>query len=142
MPKYLVGNSESPFEEQDFCLVTADNKGDAERQYLSAKAIHDEMFLEYVQSRSVNNSFAEKFWFQTEEEERRLFSDGDVIVSGDEFKRRVRRFFADDPAYGELYLKHWYDDDQQFPDEMLAVILQHTSWIHIAVVALDAVEEV
>ena len=69
MPKYLVCFSESPFEEQEFKVVNASNESEAIDKYIKVVAVTDNNFLTYVYDKSVNTSFAENFWMQTEEEE-------------------------------------------------------------------------
>lgn len=125
---------DSNFAERDFCLVSAEDAEEAIYRYVKEISSKEAIFIEFVYDRSINMSFAEEFWLQTDEEQS-AFTDneGDVLAGEEDFKRRVREFFADHHEYADLYLSHWYSEvensDIEFPEKMLEYIYFNTSWV-------------
>ena len=147
MPKYLVCFSQSSFEEQEFKVVDASSERDAIAKYIRVFAITDNDFLEYVYDKSVNASFAENFWMQTENEDIIFHETAQVIIEDEEFKKRIRTFFRSHIDYAELYIKHYYSDQDTsrvdpFPAEMLVYMYVHSDHSKITAVKLDDIEEI
>ena len=146
MSKYLVCFSQSPFEDREFKIVTASSENEAVAKYIKVFAVTDNNFLEYVYDKSVNTSFAENFWMQTEDEEIVFHETGEIVIDDEEFKRRVRSFFGQYRIYAERYLDHYFSEQgssktHPFPEEMLIYIWVNTNFSSVTAVALDQLEE-
>lgn len=147
MPKYLVCFSESPFEEQEFKIVNASGESEAIDNYIKVFAITDNDFLTYVYDKSVNASFAENFWMRTEDEDVKFHETAQIIIEDEEFKKRVRAFFSSHPDYAELYIDHYYSDEDSpridlFPQEMLVYMCVNSDYGHVTAVELDDIGEI
>src|SRR5687768_16907554 len=124
MPTYLVGLSDSEVQEQDFKRIEASSENEAIDKFIQTFAIADDLFVEYVYSRSVNMSFAESFWLQTEDEDTLFSKTGRIVIDAEEFKKRVRAFFGRHRDYAERYIAYYFDAEDRpksgpFPQEML-----------------------
>ena len=142
MPKYLICFSESPFEEREFKIVNAASENEAIDKYIKVMAITDNDFLAYVYDKSVNTSFAENFWMQTEEEALIFHETARIIIGDEEFKKRIRTFFSKHRDYAELYINHYYSNKDspridQFPEEMLVCIYVNSGHSQVTAVKLD-----
>src|SRR5687767_10848808 len=113
MPKYLVCFSQGPLEEREFKIVNAASENEAIDKYIKVIAVRDNHFLAYVYDKSVNTSFAENFWMQTEEEDLIFHETAQGIIGDEEFKKRVRAFFGRHRDYAELYIDHYYRDQDK-----------------------------
>ena len=147
MPKYLVCFSKSPFEEQEFKIVNASSESEAIDKYIKVFAVTDNDFLNYVYDKSVNTSFAENFWMQTEDEDIIFHETAQIIIEDEEFKKRVRAFFRRHRDYAELYIDHYYSDKDslridQFPEEMLVYIYVNSGHSQVTAVKLDDIGEI
>ena len=147
MPKYLVCFSKSPFEDQEFKIVNAPSESEAIDKYIKVFAVTDNDFLEYVYDKSVNTSFAENFWMQTEEEEVVFHETAQIIIGDEEFEKRVRAFFSRHLDYAELYIKHYYSDEDRsrvepFPEEMLVYMYVNSDHGDVTAIKLDEIGEI
>ena len=147
MPKYLVCFSQSPFEERECKIVNASSENEAIAKYIKVFAVIDNDFLKYVYEKSVNTSFAENFWMQTENENIIFHETAQVIIGDEEFNKRVRAFFGSHRDYAELYIDHYYSDQDTpridpFPEEMLVYIYVHSGHSQITAVKLDDIGEI
>jgi hypothetical protein len=146
MPKYLVGFSESQFQEQEFKIINASSESEAVATFIKVFAITDDVFLEDVYDRSINASFAERFWLQTEDEEIVFHETGEIVIDDEEFKRRVRSFFGQYRIYAERYLDHYFSEQgssktHPFPEEMLIYIWANSDFSNVTAIKLDQIEE-
>ena len=142
MPTYLVGFSESEAQEQDFKRIEASSENEAIDTFIQAFAIADDLFVEYVYSRSVNLSFAEHFWMQTEGEATLFEKTGRIGIDDEEFKKRVRAFFGRHHDYAERYMAYYFDAEDRpktgpFPQEMLVYIWVNSDFSNVTAVELD-----
>jgi len=147
MPKYLVCFSQSPFEEQEFKIINASSENEAIDKYIKVFAVTDNDFLEYVYDKSVSTSFAENFWMQTEEENIIFHETAQITIGDGEFNKRVRAFFSSHRDYAELYIDHYYSDQDspgigQFPEEMLVYIFVNSNHSQVTAVKLDDIGEI
>ena len=147
MPKYLVCFSESPFEEQEFKIVNASSKSEAIDKFIKVFAVTDDDFLEHVYDRAVNASFAERFWVQTQNEDIIFHETAQLIIGDEEFKKRVRAFFGRHCGYAELYIDHYFSEEDspridRFPEEMLIYILVNSDYSDVTAVKLDDIGEI
>lgn len=146
MPTYLVGFSESQFQEQEFKIINASSESEALATFIKVFAITDDTFLEDVYDRSVNASFAERFWLQTDDEEIVFHETGETVIDDEEFKRRVRSFFGQYRIYAERYLDHYFSEQgssktHPFPEEMLIYIWTSSDFSSVTAIKLDQIEE-
>lgn len=144
--QYLVGNCDRSLEERDFFLVNASNGEEAIYRYVKLTGTKKDLFDTFAYERNVSLSFAEDFWFQTEEESAAYYQ-GVILVSDDSFQERVREFFADHHEYADLYLQHWYSEEEDtgivFPQKMLDYMLFNSSWIDgITAIPLHEIVEI
>ena len=147
MSKYLVCFSQSPFEEQEFKIVNASSENEAIAKYVKVFSVTDNDFLEYVYDKSVNTSFAENFWMQTEDEKIIFHKTAKLIIGDEEFKKRIMAFFNSHRDYAELYIDHYYSDKDSpgidpFPEEMLTYIYVKSGHSQVTAVKLDDIEEI
>lgn len=116
--QYLVFQSDDT--DPDRMLITnAATPEGAKQNYAYKMGIKEQWFQEDVYTRSVNMSFAERFYLQSQEELDRFSVDGTILIDQAEFERRVRRLFASRPPWARLYLSMW--NDQETPQDMLHV---------------------
>ena len=146
MPTYLVGFSESESQEQDFKMIEASSENEAIDTFIQTFAIAEDIFVEYVYSRSVNMSFAENFWMQTESEETLFDKTGRIAIDNEEFKQRVRVFFGRHCDYAERYIAYYFNAEDcpntgPFPQEMLIYMWVHSDFSRVTAVELDDFEE-
>ena len=145
MPTYRVGFSESEAQEQDFKMIEASSANEAIDTFIQTFAIAEDLFVEYVYSRSVNMSFAENFWLQTEGEETLFNKTGRIVIDDEEFKNRVRAFFGRHRDYAERYIAYYFDAEDRaksghFPQEMLIYMWVHSDFSGVTAVELDDFE--
>lgn len=145
MPTYLVGFSESEAQEQDFKMIEASSENEAIDTFIQTFAIAEDIFVEYVYSRSVNMSFAENFWLQTEGEETLFNKTGRIVIDDEEFKKRVRAFFGGHRDYAERYIAYYFNAEDcpntgPFPQEMLIYMWVHSDFSGVTAVELDDFE--
>ncbi len=145
MPTYLVGFSESEAQEQDFKMIEASSENEAIDTFIQTFAIAEDLFVEYVYSRSVNMSFAEQFWLQTEGEDTLFNKTGRIVVDDEEFKKRVRAFFGRHRDYAERYIAYYFDAEDcpntgPFPQEMLIYMWVYSDFSGVTAVELDDFE--
>lgn len=134
MPTFIVGGTDSEFSQQDFVIIRAASKQDALNLYAHEIGIQDQTYLEFIYEKTVNMSFAEQFWLETDEEKRRFDSGGDVVATDEVFRERVKAFFRDHPEWGEIYLDAYFGGSpdepmSDFPGDMLLFIFSET-WIN------------
>ena len=147
MPKYLVSFSESSFEAQEFKIVNALDESEAIDKFIKAFAVTDNDFLQDVYDKSVNASFAERFWVQTQNEDIIFHETAQIIIGDEEFKKRVRAFFGRHRGYAELYIDHYFSEEDspridRFPEEMLIYILVNSDYSDVTAVKLDDIGEI
>jgi hypothetical protein len=145
MPTYRVGFSESEAQEQDFKMIEASSANEAIDTFIQTFAIAEDLFVEYVYSRSVNMSFAENFWVQTEGEETLFHKTGRIVIDDEEFKKRVRAFFGGHRDYAERYIAYYFDAEDRpntgsFPQEMLIYMWVKSDFSGVTAVELDDFE--
>ena len=142
--KYLVGDSEFNFKEQEFKIVNALSQCEAIGKYVRQAEIKDKGFLEYVCERAFNMSFAEYFWLQGGAEVDLFKRTGKVKIDKEEFGRRVRRFFGKHQDFANLYLDFYWNDNSKviFPDEMLAYIWIESNYGSLTAIPLSNIEEI
>ena len=145
MPTYLVGFSESEAQEQDFKMIEASSENEAIDTFIQTFAIAEDIFVEYVYGRSVNMSFAENFWMQTESEETLFDKTGRIAIDNEEFKQRVRAFFGRHCDYAERYIAYYFDAEDcpntgHFPQEMLIYMWVHSDFSGVTAVELGDFE--
>ena len=116
--KYLVGVRDGMFSDRDYAIVTAPGPDEAIEQFGRLVAMRDEWFPAVI-----NADFPEIFWFVTTEEHDAFVQGGTVLASRELFDSRVRKSFGSHQDYADLYLQHyWGDQDQVFPPDMLLCI--------------------
>lgn len=126
LQQFLVEVAEDANVRRTFASVTATNERSALEIFLRTYASTDTAFLAYLYRTSINLSFAEYFWIETDEDMEQ-FEQGTLEVSDELFAARVNRFFGARRDYADLYLTYYLNatDDTappSFPPEMLAYI--------------------
>lgn len=93
-------------------LFVAEAKTESEAYKKVAKASFrsDKIFISHMSGRTVNMSFAERFWLQTKEEKRVFYGSGEIIIDEQEFINRVKSYFSLYPKAGDEYLSYWFLD--------------------------------
>lgn len=147
--KYLVGMKNREFEERDFKIVSAQSEEDAIVKFLHNRLEDEPHFKEYLYDKSVNMSFAERFWLQSREEQERFSrNEGQLSINEDDFEKRARQFFAERTDFANLYLNFYYSDDEvppaggEFPTEMLVYIWLKNGNENILVIPIEDIPEI
>lgn len=129
---YLVELPERSDDSRARARITAANKTAAILAFLSTYAPADELFAAYAHRTSMNLSFAEHFWIQSDDEAI-LFDEGLLRLSDTEMATRVMSFFGARTDFADVYLTHYFSDDDPaprrgFPAEMLAYIWLYSGY--------------
>ena len=154
--KYLVGCSDVEFGEQDFAIIEASTESEATLAFVRQIATHESGFQENVYERSVNMSFAERFWLETWPENETFMNSGEITATEDDFRQRVQAFFAPHNDYAELCLTHYFHPDRfadplpgavqfaepPFPEDMLLFIWLNYDYCRLTTMALSEVQEI
>ena len=146
MPKYLVGFSDSEYQEQDSKMIDALSENEAIDKFIKVFAIAEDIFVEYVYSKSINCSIAEQFWLQTEDENTLFNKTGQIVIDDEEFKKRVRAFFGRHRDYADLYIDYYFSAEDRpktghFPEEMLIYMWVNCDFGHVTAVELKDFKE-
>lgn len=93
MDKYLIGHACSELFD-DVYIIKASNAEEACR--LAAKKLFkkDELFIEHLRECTINMSFAEKFWLQTDKDQEYFCNHHKVLIDFNEFEKRVKNYFG------------------------------------------------
>lgn len=124
---YLVELPERSDDERAQARITAPNRTAAMLAFLASYAPDDEVFVTYAHCTSINLSFAEHFWIQTDHESD-LYDQGLLQLSDTELTTRVQTFFGPRQDFADVYLTHYFNDEdgappqRSFPPDMLAYI--------------------
>ena len=89
-------------------LIQAIDKNDAHNIIAKNAIIYDEEFLNYVNSKSLDD-FAGMFYFQTEKEKNAYKFKSKIICSHDEVLRRIYVFF-NDTDFAFEYINYFFQD--------------------------------
>ena len=104
MEKYLVTPAGDSITDPGTKLVIAPNQASAIEAYLLQVYVHDQLFRDFVLEHSANVSFAERFFLQTELEEKRFLKDGTIGTEDEIVYSRVRNYFSDRPDLGAWFV--------------------------------------
>ncbi len=102
----------------EFFIVEASS---SEQAYTKAAEVfykEDEIFLDHMACRTVNMSFAEKFFIQTDEKTSVFNTEGKIIIDNDEFISRVKSYFGSHIKAAEEYLSYWFLDADESDTEI------------------------
>lgn len=130
---FLVELTDVLDDDSVFARVVAPDATTAITTFLHTFAPTDPAFLSYVYSTTINLSFAERFWIQTDDEDD-LFEQGLLQQSDEVIIERVQQFFGAHHDYADLYLTYYFNADSGevprlgFPPEMLTYIWQYTMY--------------
>jgi hypothetical protein len=146
MSKYLVGFSDSEFQEQDSKMIDASSENEAIHKFIKVFAIAEDIFVEYVYSKSINCSIAEQFWLQTKDENTLYNKSGQIVIDDEEFKKRVRAFFGRNHDYADLYIDYYFSAEDRpktgrFPEEMLIYMWVNSNFGDVTAVELEDFKE-
>jgi len=109
MGKYLILQSYD-FSKEHCWIVEAPTKKKALQIFSKFYCKKDELFLESLADRCVNMSFAEKFWIQTQEEEKHFSRTGEILIDRKEFAIRVKKYFSKNPEFAQEYLNFYFSE--------------------------------
>lgn len=123
LQQFLVEVAADANDHRTFASVTATDERSALETFLRTYAPTDRAFLDYLYRTSINLSFAEYFWIETDQDMKQ-FEQGTLDVSDELFAERVNHFFGAHRDYADLYLTYYLNDAERpsFPPEMLAYI--------------------
>ena len=146
MSKYLVGFSDSEFQEQDSKMIDASSENEAIHKFIKVFAIAEDIFVEYVYSKSINCSIAEQFWLQTKDENTLYNKSGQIVIDDEEFKKRVKAFFGRNHDYADLYIDYYFSAEDRpktgrFPEEMLIYMWVNSNFGDVTAVELEDFKE-
>lgn len=121
--------------------IAAPDAATAITSFLRTFAPTDDAFLDYVAATSINLSFAEHFWIQSDADDA-LFEQGRLQLSDELFAERVQQFFGPHQDYADLYLTYYFNADAaasppSFPADMLAYIWQGTKYGEVRAIPVD-----
>ena len=123
-------------------MIDAVNEKEAIDTFIKAFAITEDIFVEYVYTRSVNGSIAEQFWLQTKDENTLFNKRGRIVIDEEEFKQRVRAFFGRHRDYADLYIDYYLSAEERpksgsFPEAMLVYMWVNCDFGEVTAVELD-----
>ena len=127
-------------------MIDALSENEAIDKFINVFAITEDIFVEYVHSKSINCSIAEQFWLQTEDENTFFNKTGQVVIDEEEFKKRVRAFFGRHHDYADLYIDYYFSAEDRpktgrFPEEMLIYMWVNCDFGHVTAVELKDFKE-
>ena len=96
-PTYLVGFSDSPFEDQEFGIVNAPDSDEALLLFIQVFGLQSDEFIEYVYDKSVDGSLSEHFWAQTDKEEMRVHAGTRIAANSGGAEQTLNRIGAPVP---------------------------------------------
>lgn len=111
--QYIVGDSEISFGEGEFHIITAKSSDEAINKFIKEFAVQEDIFLTHVYDKSINMSFATKFWLQNQEDEDRYMESAEALISEDEFKSRVYDFFGTDRNHADIFIDYYFSDEDE-----------------------------
>lgn len=139
---------EMPYFLKETFIVKAKAKGEAVNIFCEYYVLKDKSFRDNIYERTVNMSFAEKFWIQTKEEERRFNDNGEIIVTKENFIERVKEYFGEKKEWAEIYIDYFFNykikrKDNPFSDEMIKFMwYKQENWCSIAIIDLGLIKEI
>lgn len=91
----------------DFYIVESPTLNEA--KYIAVKNLYknDELFIDHIKQCTINMSFAEKFWLQTDEEHMHFNTRGKILIDYNEFQTRVKKYFGENIKAAEDYIAYY-----------------------------------
>jgi len=147
MNKYLIGCDDDM---DNPAIVNAESEKEALEIYLNKIEIYDS-FYEYVHG--WGDEFGWKFFFYQDQPGQRAKTFDKSIA-----EKNVMEYFKDNPDFGKLFLKHWYDKKyldslpedkpflmRPFPEEMIRFLFikeaTEGDWTELKVISLGDLQE-
>ena len=102
-------------------IVKAKSKGCAKLKFAEVYPRTDEDFIESIYDRSMNMSFAERFWI-TDQNNDHFMQTGEVLTTEEEFKANVFAFFGVLKEWADLYIENIFSEETPipYPPEMIS----------------------
>lgn len=151
MKKYLVGIDDESFGNWNPVIINAKSEEEAFLKYGNYYCPTDELFLEDIYEKTVNMSFAEQFWMQTNEENNAFNETGDILIDENEFKSRIQEYFKENQSFADIYIQYYFDDKKDasnfvFPEEMVRFMwlkqVKSSQWSTVHILNLNEVQEI
>ena len=138
MKPFLVLNRDAPIADAEPHLVIADSEQHALTKFMRQVYARSRLHRENILDISVNMGFSERFFLASEQEQERFNSTGKYGTEPEVVHSRVRAFFSERPALGELYLKYVDSKDEGLvTDELLEFVAIHLDPSEVGYVALE-----
>lgn len=100
----------------EFFIIEGTSSEEAYRKAAKFFFKKDDVFMEEMSCRTVNMSFAERFWIQSTEECNYFSEKGEMLIDEKEFINRVNAYFVNYPLAANRYLSYWFLDGS--PEEV------------------------
>lgn len=141
MPEFIVVSEDVPVTEVAPVIVSAVDSREAVDKYLRKVYAKEEAFRDGVLDRSVNMSFAERFFIVTDKE-KRYFDRGtlriDIAVVGE----RIRAYFSDSPSVGEKYFAYLQSGDEALLDDEVFEVIAASDATGIAALEMSSIRRI
>ncbi|TFW33588.1 hypothetical protein [Massilia horti] len=138
--QYLVVWEDQPATEVPPAVVSAVDANQATDKYLRLVYSKDEVFRESVLDRSINMSFAERFFIVTDEERQKFDRTGAVDYDLDVVEARVRVYFGARPDIAEKYVQYIRTGKQDLIDDEAFEVIASSDPEGVAALALDELQ--
>lgn len=123
MDEFVVMGKAGPLQGEEIYVVLAGSEEEALTKYVKKVIAFDDLHREFVRNLSMNVSFAEKFYLESDQEIEGFTRTGETDTEPEVVHSRVRRFFKDRPDLGGAYLKYMETEDSAFlSDELFEFI--------------------
>ena len=115
---------------KDIFIVKAENAKDAYKKAAKAFYKDDNIFVENIFDRTVNMSWAERFWIKTDHEQNIFCKTGEILIDNDEFKKRVKKYFSIYTKAADDYISFWFMDasDEEIEAAFKNLINNHSDF--------------
>lgn len=136
--KYLVLPADQSVAASAARVIVAPDEAAAINAYLLNVIAVDSEFRNHVLDRSVNISFAERFFLQTEEEKEHHGQDLPVDTEDEIIFNRVRAYFEDRPDLGKWYANYLATGDADgLSEDIFTFVALREGRAHEEIMAVD-----
>jgi hypothetical protein len=109
MKKYLF-SSKNESDCNNFFILNAKTRDEAQYNFAKNFVKKDMIFMNYIDDKSVNMSFAEQFWIYTDDEQNIFNNKGEIIIDDNEFTSRVKNYFGENINFAKEYLDYYFSE--------------------------------
>ncbi|MBK6616150.1 hypothetical protein [Ottowia sp.] len=125
MASYFVACFDAGVNSMEAAVIAASSEAEAIAKYLTHVLAFSAFHREDVLDRSINLSFAERFFITSTQEKTRFREEAKSGTEKEIVISRMRAFFADSPILGDRYVAYFDSGNEELiNDEVLVFIAQ------------------